>query len=60
MAKLNLNDNSDLDQLQEYGVKIKTRFKQRKLPKVKFNRKRENRKPQHRKNSLKDKYGDDQ
>jgi len=56
MAKLNLNDNSDLDQLEEYGVKIKTRFKQRKMPKAKFNRKKESRKPQHRKNSLKDKY----
>ena len=59
MAKLNLNTINDLDELQEYGVKIKTRFKQRKMPKSKFNRKRENRKPQYRKNSLKEKYGED-
>ena len=51
----------DLEQLQEYGVKIKTRYKKRKLPKVKFNRKKENRKPQYRhKASLKEKYADDQ
>ena len=58
MAKLNLN-NDDLEQLQEYDVKIKTRFKQRKMPKVKFNRKKENRKPQYRKQSTKEKYGED-
>ena len=58
MAKLNLN-NDDLEQLQEYGVKIKTRFKQRKMPKVKFNINKENRKPQYRKQSTKEKYGED-
>ena len=51
----------DLEQLQEYGVKIKTRYKKRKLPKVKLNRKKENRKPQYRtKASLKENYEDDQ
>ena len=61
MAKINLNDVNDLEQLQEYGVKIKTRYKQRKLPKVKFNRKKENRKPQYRpKNSQKENYEEDQ
>ena len=57
MAKLNLNTINDLDELQEYGVKIKTRFKQRKMPKTKFNRKKENRKPQYRKNYSKENYG---
>ena len=44
MPKINSNNMDDLEQLQEYGVKIKTRYKKRKLPKVKFNRKKENRK----------------
>ena len=61
MAKINSNNMDDLEQLQEYGVKIKTRYKKRKLPKVKFNRKKENRKPQYRpKASLKENYEDDQ
>ena len=36
--KINPNDIQDLDQLEEYGVKIKNRYKVKKLPKSKFNR----------------------
>ena len=57
MAKINLDGLEDLDQLEHHGGKIKNRYKQKKMPKAKFKRKSDNRKPQHRpRNFSREKY----
>ena len=36
MPKINLNEYEALDQLEEHGARIKTRYKKKRAPKMKF------------------------
>tara|TARA_Y100000817_G_C16769360_1_gene505379 strand:+ start:738 stop:911 length:174 start_codon:yes stop_codon:yes gene_type:complete len=36
MPKINLNEYEALDQLEEHGARIKTRYKKKRAPKIKF------------------------
>ena len=39
MPKINLNEYEALDQLEEHGARIKTRYKKKRAPKMKFDSK---------------------